>query len=146
MQATGMDSLNAFPYVRAALIGHATRNYNAGNRVTRGGSTCAQLYKECPTDPGNLLNYFNNHNGGLVNQVTPAVDNEVAPILQSIVADFAGGSGGSSATSSSSGSTGSFVGSDLFQAGDTLFTSAIINGVTGVLQNGLGSVVDSIAG
>jgi hypothetical protein len=135
MQATGMDSYNAFPYVRAALIGHATRT-KTGTRVTRRGNTCAQLYKDCPTDPDSLLNYFNNHNGGLVNQVQPSVDNEVAPLIQAIVADVVGGGGGSGTSASTSGSD-SFVGSDLFQTGDTLFTNAVINGATSVFQNGL---------
>ena len=85
MQATGMDSYNAFPYIRAGLIGHATRpqtNRFSGNRVTRRGSACAQLFKDCPTDSNSLLDYFNNHNGGIVNQVQPTVDDEVGPIVQ----------------------------------------------------------------
>ena len=84
-QATGMDKYNAFPYVRAALIGQATQSRNPGNRVTRRGSACSQLYKDCPTDSNSLLNYFNNHNGGLVNNVQPSVDSEVAPLIQAII-------------------------------------------------------------
>ena len=80
-----MDKYNAFPYVRAALIGQATQSRNPGNRVTRRGSACSQLYKDCPTDSNSLLNYFNNHNGGLVNNVQPSVDSEVAPLIQAII-------------------------------------------------------------
>ena len=58
MQATGLDSLHAFPYVRAALIGHATRDRRRGTRVTRRGGACAQLFKDCPTDSDSLLDYF----------------------------------------------------------------------------------------
>ena len=83
-----MDKYNAFPYVRAALIGQATQSRNPGNRVTRRGSACSQLYKDCPTDSNSLLNYFNNHNGGLVNNVQPSVDSEVAPLIQAIIGNF----------------------------------------------------------
>ena len=148
-----MDSYNAFPYVRAALIGHAQSNRNRGTRITRRGNACSQLYRECPTDPGNLLNYFNNHNGGLINQVQPAVDDEVGPILQAIVADVVGGEGGTSSSTSSASDDSSFVNSDIFQAGDALFTNAIINGASSVIQGGssifdqgLDEVVDAIVG
>lgn len=163
MQATGMDSYNAFPYVRAALIGHATRNTNrfSGNRVTRRGSACAQLFKDCPSDSNSLLDYFNNHNGGLVNQVQPAVDNEVGPIIQAIVADVVSNNRPETAASTA-GESDSLIGSDLFQAGDALFTNAIINGATefftgsssasggsgasDLFGGGLDSIVDSIIG
>ncbi len=170
MQATGMDTYNAFPYVRAALIGHATRSkFPGGNRVTRRGSACSQLYKDCPTDPNSLLNYFNNHNGGVFNQVQPAVDNEVGPIIQAILADVVTGDEGSSGGSgnrpitaaSTAGSDSSFLSSDLFQGADALFTNAVINGATEFLSGesssssgggsgleglGLESIVDSILG
>ncbi len=68
-QATGMDSLNLFPYVRAALIGHATRGEKTIH--TRRGSSCANLYRRCPSRSDEILNYLNNHNGGLFNQVYP---------------------------------------------------------------------------
>ena len=52
----------------SALIGYGAKNHNGG--ITRaGGGACSQLYRECPTEPKQLLNYINNHNGGLVNQV-----------------------------------------------------------------------------
>ncbi len=35
MQATKLDNLNAFPYVRAALIGYSAKNQNGG--ITRAG-------------------------------------------------------------------------------------------------------------
>ena len=60
-----MDTSNMFPYVRAALIGHASRNHNTRN--SRRGS-CAELYRECPAHPDDIVNYLNNHKGGLVNQ------------------------------------------------------------------------------
>ena len=142
MQATGMDSYNAFPYVRAALIGHATQDRfpGGGNRVTRRGNACAQLYKDCPTDSNSLLNYFNNHNGGLVNQVQPAVDNEVAPLIQAIIADVVGGSGSGTGsgpqTAASTAESDSFLTSDIFQGADALFTNAVINGATEAFGGG----------
>ena len=151
MQATGMDSYNAFPYVRAALIGHATRptgsNRFSGNRVTRRGTACAQLFKDCPTDSNSLLNYFNNHNGGLINQVQPTVDDEVGPIIQAIVADVVGGQDdGRPVTSAVTAEDDSFTNSDLFQAGDALFTNAVINGAADLFGGGLDGIVDSIVG
>eukprot|EP00095_Tigriopus_kingsejongensis_P006989 maker-scaffold430_size173499-snap-gene-0.43 protein:Tk06989 transcript:maker-scaffold430_size173499-snap-gene-0.43-mRNA-1 annotation:"vacuolar protein sorting" len=47
-QATGMDHMNMFPYVRAALIGHATRNdvkSAGGGSFNRRGNSCAQMYR-----------------------------------------------------------------------------------------------------
>ena len=66
-----MDTLNVFPYVRAALIGHATRDQIRHN--TRGGRrerSCQQLYKECPAHQDEIVDYLNNHNGGIVKQVS----------------------------------------------------------------------------
>ena len=31
-----------------------------------------------------MLDYFNNYNGGIVNQVQPSVDNEVTPLVTKI--------------------------------------------------------------
>ena len=150
MQATGMDSYNAFPYIRAGLIGHATRPQTTrfGTRVTRRGSACAQLFKDCPTDSNSLLNYFNNHNGGIVNQVQPTVDDEVGPIVQAIIADVVGGGddGSRPETAASTAEDESFVNSDIFQAGDTLFTNAVINGAAELFEGGLDGIVDSIVG
>ena len=42
------------------------------------------MYRDCPTDPERILDYFNNHNGGIVNQVQPSVDNEVTPLITKI--------------------------------------------------------------
>ena len=67
-QATDMDTSNMFPYVRAALIGHASRNHNTNTRNSRRRGSCAQLYSECPAHPDDIVNYLNNHKGGLVNQ------------------------------------------------------------------------------
>ena len=157
MQATGADSFNAFPYVRAALIGHASSSGNrfSGNRVTRRGSACSQLFKDCPTDSDSLLNYLNNHNGGLFNQVQPTVDDEVGPIVQAIIADVVGGD--NPETAASTAQDDSITNSDLFQVGDSLFTNAVINGATefftGSSQGGgngaglgLESIIDTILG
>ena len=142
-----MDSLNAFPYVRAALIGHATRNRNPGTRVTRRGSACTQLFKECPSGQDSLLDYLNNHNGGIFNQVQPTVDNEVGPIIQAIVADVIGGNDGRPVTSAvEAEDEDNFFGSDLFQAGDALFTNAVINAATEGFEGGLDSIVDALVG
>ena len=145
MYATGMDTYNAFPYIKAALQGHGTRRKNQGNRFNRRGSACAQLFTECNFDSNNLLDYFNNHNGGLINQVQPAVDNEVGPIIQAIVADVISGDDERPVTSAVEAEE-SFFDSDIFQAGDNLFTGAIINAATQAFEGGLDSVVDSLVG
>jgi len=44
--------------------------------------TCSNLYRQCPTRSEDIVDYFNNHNGGFFNQVEPSVDQEVTPILQ----------------------------------------------------------------
>jgi len=108
LKATDMDTSNMFPYVRAALIGHASRNHNTRNTRRRG--SCAQLYRECPAHPDDLVDYLNNHKGGLVNQVEPSVNEEVGPLVSAILAEAIGGdeyiSGGSTASSSSSNADG----------------------------------------
>ena len=136
-----MDSYNAFPYVRAALIGHANQNRRPGTRVTRRGSVCSQLYKDCPSDSNSLLDYFNNHNGGVVNNVQPAVDNEVAPIIQAIIADVVGEDSGRPqvAASTAESENESFFSSDIFQGADALFTNAVITQATEAFTGGGGS-------
>ena len=42
------------------------------------------MYRDCPTDPDRILDYFNNYNGGIINQVQPQVDNEVTPLVTKI--------------------------------------------------------------
>ena len=80
MQATKLDNLNAFPYVRAALVGYGAKNQNGG--ITRAGTgACSQLYRQCPSEPHQLLNYINNHNGGLVNQVSVTNQDLLSQIL-----------------------------------------------------------------
>ena len=37
-------------------------------------------YTQCPSDTDLLLNYFNNHNGGLFQNTLPSVTNEVPTI------------------------------------------------------------------
>ena len=40
-------------------------------------SGCRLQYTQCPSDTDLLLNYFNNHNGGLFQNTLPSVTNEV---------------------------------------------------------------------
>ena len=153
-----MDSLNLFPYVRAALIGHATRSEMKDPYVTRRGGTtsCQRMYRECPTKSEDLLDYMNNHNGGLINQVQPSVNDEVGPILSAIVSDTFGTGGTSGSTSSNSGSSNnallnsvlgggssqsSSASSDnsIFGVADSVITNALLQGATSYLTNGGGS-------
>merc|ERR1712054_178869 len=50
MQSLGLSNMGAYPYVRAAIIGHANKD-RPGN--------CDQLYLQCPSETDQLLNYFN---------------------------------------------------------------------------------------
>ena len=43
-------------------------------------SGCRLQYTQCPSDTYLLLNYFNNHNGGLFQNTLPSVTNEVPTI------------------------------------------------------------------
>ncbi|XP_040576185.1 uncharacterized protein [Lepeophtheirus salmonis] len=113
LKATGLDSMNAFPYVRAGLIGQAS------DPLERGGNSCARMYRQCPTEPDRLLNYFNNHNGGIINHVQPSVDNEIGPIVSAIISDLM-------QENDSSGSTGSGSGGLLSTAGS--FLSSYLSG------------------
>ena len=63
MQNLGLANMGAYPYVRAAIIGHANKDTPR---------SCARLYIECPSGTDQLLSYFNNHNGGL-GQVGPRI-------------------------------------------------------------------------
>ncbi|TRY78207.1 hypothetical protein TCAL_14441 [Tigriopus californicus] len=142
-QATGMDHLNLFPYVRAALIGHATRSdLKSGGGFVRRGSSCQQMYRQCPTEASGVVDYLNNHNGGLFNQVEPSVNQEVAPILSSIVSDVIGG-GGTSGTQTQSSSTGGLAGlagsDSSFGTIDKLISTALINNAAEMLTGGTSS-------
>lgn len=75
MQSFGLNTLSAYPYVRAAIVGHA-------NRASPG--QCRQLYLECPAGTDGLLNYFNNHNGGLFQNALPSVTDEVAQLFPGV--------------------------------------------------------------
>jgi len=77
MQNLGLANMGAYPYVRAAIIGHA-------NKASPG--SCAQLYIECPSGSDQLLSYFNNHNGGLGQNVVPSVTNEVGSLFPGLAA------------------------------------------------------------
>ena len=72
MQNLGMDNMGAYPFVRAAILGHANRQHPG---------SCARQYIECPNDTDLLLNYFNNHNGGLFQNTLPSVTNEVGSLF-----------------------------------------------------------------
>jgi len=103
MQNLGLANMGAYPYVRAAIIGHA-------NKASPG--SCAQLYIECPSGSDQLLSYFNNHNGGLGQNVVPSVTNEVGSLfpglaaLPQVAASTFGEFASSSSSSSSSGGGG----------------------------------------
>ena len=97
MQNLGLDTTGAYPFVRAAILGHAMRK---DNRSVHGMSSrkivlvvlrlnykyklcfsgCRLQYTQCPSDTDLLLNYFNNHNGGLFQNTLPSVTNEVPTI------------------------------------------------------------------
>ena len=149
MQVTGLDSLNAYPYVRAALLGSAARPVTTRNGFTRGSAgrdDCSRRYSRCPTDPDRLLDYLNTHNGGLINQVQPDVESEAAPIINSILGEAIENNklfGGDDANDAS---TDPFGLSELMSTGDTVLTQALVNRVSGYLANGLTSVADSLVG
>jgi len=99
MQNLGLGNMGAYPYVRAAIIGHA-------NKASPG--SCAQLYIECPSGSDQLLSYFNNHNGGLGQNVVPSVTNEVGSLFPGLAAlpQVAASTFGEFASSGSSSSSG----------------------------------------
>ena len=70
MQNLGLANMGAYPYVRAAIIGglwffDLLTDLHKGHANKASPGSCAQLYIECPSGSDQLLNYFNNHNGGL---------------------------------------------------------------------------------
>merc|ERR1719225_1199757 len=99
MQNLGLNNMGAYPFVRAAILGHAGRR-SPGN--------CRQQYSQCPSETSLLLNYFNNHNGGLFQNTLPTATNEVGNLFPAInnlpqIAASTFGSGGSSGSSSGGG-------------------------------------------
>jgi len=102
--------MGAYPYVRAAIIGHANKD-SPGN--------CDQLYIQCPSGTDQLLNYFNNHNGGLFQNALPSVTNEVGSLFPGLSAlpqvaastfgDLASSSSNNVASSSNPGAGSGFV-------------------------------------
>jgi len=116
MQNLGLANMGAYPYVRAAIIGHANKD-SPGN--------CNQLYVQCPSGTDQLLSYFNNNNGGLFQNVLPSVTNEVGSLFPglgslpglsalpqvaaSTFSDLASSSSNNVASSSSQGDGGGFV-------------------------------------
>merc|ERR1711983_516220 len=72
MQTMGLNNMGAYPFVRAAILGHANRDNPTNCRIT---------YDQCPSDTDLLLNYFNNHNGGLFQNTLPSVTNEVGSLF-----------------------------------------------------------------
>ena len=104
MQNLGLDNMGAYPFVRAAILGHANR---------RDPSSCRIQYNQCPSDTDLLLNYFNNHNGGLFQNTLPSVTNEVGSLFpglntlpQIAASTFGDGSSSNSNRPVSGGSTG----------------------------------------
>jgi len=154
LKVTGLDTLNAFPYVKAALMGQANRPYytRGGNRNSnfrRGSNSCSRLYRDCPTDPDRILDYFNNYNGGIVNQVQPSVDNEVTPLVTKIVSEALENSdvlGTSSSSSSSQFDTGGLGLSSLFDTGDKVLTQTLIQSASGYIGDSLKSLAGTITG
>lgn len=104
MQNLGMDNMGAYPFVRAAILGHANRKHPG---------SCARQYLECPNDTDLLLNYFNNHNGGLFQNTLPSVTNEVGSLFpglggvaSSVIPAIAASTIGEASNSPSGGSGG----------------------------------------
>ena len=69
------------------------------------------MYRDCPTNPDDIVHYLNNHHGGLVNQVEPSVNQEVGPLVSAIVSDVVG-------TTENS----------LLNTADSILTSSLIQG------------------
>ena len=102
MQNLGLSNMGAYPFVRAAILGHASR---------RSPGSCRQQYSQCPSETSLLLNYFNNHNGGLFQNTLPTATNEVGNLFPGIsnlpqIAASTFGNGGSSGGSSGGSGTG----------------------------------------
>ena len=95
-----------------------------------------------------MLDYINTHNGGLINQVQPEVENEAAPIINSILGEAIENGdklfNGDSSSGSGSASSDPFGLSSLMSSGDTLLTQALVNGASGYLANGLTSLADTL--
>lgn len=152
LQVTGLNSLNAYPYIRAAMVGQSSRPITRASIRRR--NSCAQIYRDCPTEPDRILDYLNNHNGGLINQVQPDVDNEVAPIVSAIVNEAIQDTRLFDTSSSSSQSSGPSndpaadpLGiTSLLDTGDAVLTQALIQGASGYLADGISSLASTING
>eukprot|EP00096_Caligus_rogercresseyi_P010162 TRINITY_DN3603_c0_g1_i1.p1 TRINITY_DN3603_c0_g1~~TRINITY_DN3603_c0_g1_i1.p1 ORF type:complete len:435 (+),score=88.52 TRINITY_DN3603_c0_g1_i1:80-1384(+) len=127
LKATGLDSMNAYPYIRAGLIGQAS------DPLVRSGNSCARLYRQCPTEPDRLLNYFNNHNGGIINNVQPSVDNEIGPIVSAIISDLAEQNGAGGGSNNAGGGLLSSAGSLLssYLSGGNSGGNTLLNSLSG---------------
>merc|ERR1711962_87230 len=77
LNSLGLNNMGAYPYVVAAIRGHAMRDAP---------QSCQEQYRNCPNEYNQLLNYFNNHNGGLGQTVVPAVTNEVGGLFPGLAA------------------------------------------------------------
>jgi len=100
MQSFGLDKMAAYPYVRAAIIGHANKDRPLN---------CRQLFRQCPDSTDQLLEYLNNNNGGLFQNAIPSATSEVNslfPGLSSLPQIAASTFGDLAETSSSSGEPG----------------------------------------
>lgn len=149
--------MNAYPYVRAALIGSSASPVSNRGSFNRGSrrNACTRQYRKCPSQPDRILEYLNTHNGGLVNQVRPSVDNEVAPIVSAIVneaiennrlfaLDDEDSAGGGHSTTTGSGDD-PFGLHSLMSTGDAVLTQALVNGLSGYLAGGLTSLAQNVA-
>jgi len=133
MQNLGFDNMGVYPFVRAAIIGHANR---------AAPTNCKQLFQQCPDSTDQLLNYFNNHNGGLFQNAIPSATDEVSslfPGLPSIpglslpsLPQVAASTIESFANSGSSGISGSNVASSLVQAESGLLSN-LVDGLAGMI-------------
>jgi len=127
MQNLGLNNMGIYPFVRAAIIGHANR---------RSPTNCRQLFQQCPDTSDQLLDYFNNHNGGLFQNAIPSATNEVNslfPGLPSIPQVAAS----TLETLSSSTSGSNSVGGSLASAESSLLNT-FVDGLAGMIAGGIG--------
>ena len=120
-------------------------------RFTRRRNTCSKMYRECPTEPDRIIDYLNNHNGGLINQVQPEVENEVAPIVNAIFNEALEGTklfdtGSQNPSPTAAASVDPLGISSLLDTGDTVLTQALIQGASGYLADGISSFASTLTG
>ncbi|XP_023342670.1 RNA polymerase II degradation factor 1 isoform X2 [Eurytemora carolleeae] len=129
MQSFGLDQMGAYPFVRAAIIGHANKESP---------TNCRQLFPQCPDGTDQLLNYFNNHNGGLFQNAVPSATSEVGSlfpglsalpqIAASTIGEFASSSGGSGG----GGGLADLVGAE------SGIMNTVVDGLAGMIASAMG--------